>query len=110
MFAPSLSSIKKRPLRYLHCTEGGTRGATHQFSIYSSLFFLNGRIPGKLILSGRGNLPPARAIRAYERAGFVREGVLRDAIATSGGFADDVLMSMLESEWRARQTYSDTRC
>ena len=88
----------------------GTRGATHQFSIYSSLFFLNGRIPGKLILSGRGNLPPARAIRAYERAGFVREGVLRDAIATSGGFADDVLMSMLESEWRARQTYSDTRC
>ena len=51
-----------------------------------------------------------RAIRAYERAGFVREGVLRDAIATSGGYADDVLMSMLESEWRARQTYSDTRC
>ena len=51
-----------------------------------------------------------RAIRAYERAGFVREGVLRDAIVTDGGYADDVLMAMLESEWRARQTYSDTRC
>lgn len=51
-----------------------------------------------------------RAIRAYERAGFVREGVLRDAIATSSSYADDVLMAMLESEWRARQTYSGTRC
>lgn len=51
-----------------------------------------------------------RAIRAYERAGFVREGVLRDAIATDGGYADDVLMAMLEDEWWARQTYSGTRC
>lgn len=40
---------------------------------------------------------------------FAREGVLRDAIVTGGGYADDVLMAMLKSEWRARQTYSDTR-
>ena len=64
---------------------------------------------GKFFKPPESRLLP-KSIRAYERAGFVREGVLRNAIATSGGFADDVLMSMLESEWRARQTYSDTRC
>ena len=36
--------------------------------------------------------------------------ILRDAIASGSGYADDVLMAMLESEWRARQAYSDTRC
>ena len=44
-----------------------------------------------------------RAIRAYERAGFVRGGVLRDAIRDGDGYADDILMSILEDEWRARE-------
>ncbi|MGN0479068.1 MAG: GNAT family N-acetyltransferase [Hominenteromicrobium sp.] len=42
-----------------------------------------------------------RAIRTYERAGFRREGVLRDAVSDGGGFGDDILMAMLEDEWRA---------
>ena len=42
-----------------------------------------------------------RAIRAYEKAGFRREGVLRDAVWDGGAYADDILMSMLEEEWRA---------
>lgn len=45
--------------------------------------------------------PEAARIHAYERAGFVREGVLRDAIRDGDGFADDILLSMLETEGRA---------
>lgn len=42
-----------------------------------------------------------RAERAYLKAGFKREGVLRDAIKDGDGYADDILMSILEDEWRA---------
>ena len=45
-----------------------------------------------------------RAIRACEKAGFRREGVLRDAVLDGGAYADDILMSMLEEEWRALYT------
>lgn len=41
-----------------------------------------------------------RAEKAYLKAGFKREGVLRDAIRDGEGFADDILMSILEDEWR----------
>lgn len=44
-----------------------------------------------------------RAIRAYEKAGFRREGVLRDAIRDGDGYADDILMAILEDEWRAME-------
>ena len=41
-----------------------------------------------------------RAERVYERAGFRREGVLRDAMLLPGGtYCDDVLMAILEDEW-----------
>lgn len=42
-----------------------------------------------------------RAERAYLKAGFRREGVLRDAVLDGGRYADEVLMSLLEEEWRA---------
>jgi RimJ/RimL family protein N-acetyltransferase len=42
-----------------------------------------------------------RAQRAYLKAGFQREGVLRDAIKTPDGYADDILMALLEDDWRA---------
>lgn len=42
-----------------------------------------------------------RAERAYLKAGFRREGVLRDAVMDGGQYADDILMAMLEDEWRA---------
>jgi len=42
-----------------------------------------------------------RAEKAYRAAGFQREGVLRDAIWTGTEYADDILMAILEDEWRA---------
>lgn len=44
-----------------------------------------------------------RAERVYAKTGFVREGVLRDAILLpDGSYCDDVLMAILEHEWRRR--------
>ena len=41
-----------------------------------------------------------RAERVYAKAGFRREGVLRDAILDGDVYADVILMSILEDEWR----------
>lgn len=41
-----------------------------------------------------------RAERAYRKAGFRREGVLRDAVRDGDVYADDILMAILENEWR----------
>ena len=42
-----------------------------------------------------------RAEKAYLKAGFKIEGVLRDAVWDGREYADDILMSILEHEWRA---------
>lgn len=42
-----------------------------------------------------------RARHMYEKVGFRVEGVRRDAILDGDGFADGILMAMLEDEWRA---------
>ena len=42
-----------------------------------------------------------RAERAYSKIGFKREGILRDAIMDGDKYADDILMAILEDEWRA---------
>ncbi|WP_373128239.1 GNAT family N-acetyltransferase [Dielma fastidiosa] len=42
-----------------------------------------------------------RAEKVYLKAGFKREGVLRDAIMDGNEYADDILMSILEDEWKA---------
>ncbi|MGN1147232.1 MAG: GNAT family N-acetyltransferase [Lachnospiraceae bacterium] len=42
-----------------------------------------------------------RALKAYEKAGFKREGILRDAIKDGNQYADDILMAILEEEWRS---------
>lgn len=44
-----------------------------------------------------------RAEKVYLAAGFKREGVLRDAIRDGEKFADDILMSILEEEWREQK-------
>jgi RimJ/RimL family protein N-acetyltransferase len=44
----------------------------------------------------------ARARRAYEKAGFVAEGVLRDALYWDGEWVDAVVMSALAPEWALR--------
>ncbi len=40
-----------------------------------------------------------RAEKCYLKAGFKREGVLRDAVLNGKEYADDILMSILENEW-----------
>jgi RimJ/RimL family protein N-acetyltransferase len=40
-----------------------------------------------------------RAIRCYEKAGFVLEGRLRKAHFQNGEYLDILLMSVLRSEW-----------
>lgn len=40
-----------------------------------------------------------RARRAYEKAGFRREGVRRDALCWEGEWHDEILMAVLASEW-----------
>jgi RimJ/RimL family protein N-acetyltransferase len=44
----------------------------------------------------------ARAIRAYEKAGFRIEGRLREAIWRDGRYWDEVQMGVLADEWRRR--------
>lgn len=41
-----------------------------------------------------------RAEQVYRKAGFQREGALRDAVLDGGQYADDILMSMLEEDWK----------
>ncbi|WP_442971546.1 GNAT family N-acetyltransferase [Romboutsia sp. 1001216sp1] len=41
-----------------------------------------------------------RAEKAYLAAGFKREGVLRDAVWNGKEYADDILMAILEDEWK----------
>ncbi|MGZ0146770.1 GNAT family N-acetyltransferase [Kribbella sp. WER1] len=40
-----------------------------------------------------------RAQRAYEKAGFKKEGVLRDALLWDGEWVDEIVMSVLATEW-----------
>jgi RimJ/RimL family protein N-acetyltransferase len=43
-----------------------------------------------------------RALRCFEKAGFVREGALRQNVYREGRFYDEVIMSMLAAEYTAR--------
>jgi len=40
------------------------------------------------------------AIACYERVGFRREGVRREMFESGNGYWSEIVMSMLESEWR----------
>lgn len=44
-----------------------------------------------------------RAKHAYEKAGFVHEGTLREAVFKRGKFGDVHIMSVLRREWEARK-------
>jgi RimJ/RimL family protein N-acetyltransferase len=41
------------------------------------------------------------AIACYERVGFRREGVRREMFESGNGYWSEIIMSMLESEWRS---------
>jgi RimJ/RimL family protein N-acetyltransferase len=43
-----------------------------------------------------------RAIRAYEKCGFVREGIERETALVDGAWHGDVIMSLLEDGYRAQ--------
>jgi RimJ/RimL family protein N-acetyltransferase len=43
----------------------------------------------------------ARAIRSYEKVGFVREGVMRRSFRVGGQMQDALLMAILRDEWEA---------
>ena len=43
-----------------------------------------------------------RAIKAYRKVGFVDEGTLRESYFRDGRYHDDLIMSILESEWTHR--------
>lgn len=43
-----------------------------------------------------------RAVRSYEKAGFVLEGRLREAVYKHGKYDDVLMMSVLRSEWQSR--------
>jgi RimJ/RimL family protein N-acetyltransferase len=45
----------------------------------------------------------ARGRRCYERCGFREEGRLREAVFVRGRWHDEVVMGILEQEWRARR-------
>lgn len=49
-----------------------------------------------------------RAIHTYEKAGFKHEGVLRDAVKDGDSYGDDILMAILEDEWRQRKESMST--
>ncbi|MFT4416151.1 GNAT family N-acetyltransferase [Fredinandcohnia humi] len=42
----------------------------------------------------------ARAIRAYEKLGFVQEGVLREELYYDGKYYDNILMGLLRNEYK----------
>lgn len=44
-----------------------------------------------------------RARRAYEKVGFVAEGVLRDALRTPEGWVDATVMAILADDWKGGQ-------
>jgi len=45
-----------------------------------------------------------RAQHVYERVGFRREGVLRDAVRWDGAFHDTIVMGLLRPDWEQRPT------
>ncbi|MFS0864811.1 GNAT family N-acetyltransferase [Fredinandcohnia sp. 179-A 10B2 NHS] len=42
----------------------------------------------------------SRAIKAYEKLGFVQEGILREELYYDGQYYDNILMGLLKSEYR----------
>ncbi|MCJ7435442.1 MAG: GNAT family N-acetyltransferase, partial [Anaerolineales bacterium] len=45
----------------------------------------------------------SRAVRSYEKAGFILEGTLRQAVYKKGRYEDLHIMSVLRSEWDKRK-------
>ena len=46
------------------------------------------------------SVPNKAGVKAYERAGFILEGRLREAALRNGVYHDKLVMSILKSEWQ----------
>lgn len=57
----------------------------------------------KIVLSGGVFSYNPRAIRTYEKAGFKKEGVNREAVFYDGKFHDDILMGIINREWKSKK-------
>ena len=45
-----------------------------------------------------------RAIRAYQKAGFVDDGRMCEAVFKNGRYDDIIIMSVLRSEWKTQES------
>lgn len=41
-----------------------------------------------------------RGIRAYEKVGFVKEGILRESLNYNGNYSDEIIMAILKSDYK----------
>lgn len=48
--------------------------------------------------------PNVAAIRCYEKAGFVKEGLLREYVYLHGQYVNGVMMSVLRSDWERERS------
>lgn len=49
------------------------------------------------------NADNKRAVRSYEKAGFVHEGARREFVYRNGRYYDSLMMSLLRREWQKRR-------
>lgn len=57
----------------------------------------------KIVLNGGVFGYNPRAIRTYEKAGFKKEGINREAVFYDGKFHDDILMGIIDREWKKKK-------
>lgn len=71
--------------------------ATEAIQVFADYLFLYKDIPRILICTDSRNIP---AIRAAEKVGFKREGIVRKGGFTMGKFVDTCLLGILREEWK----------
>ena len=49
-----------------------------------------------------------RAIKCYEKLGFIREGLTRQAVFVNGNYHDTLIMGLLQQEWKERDNIKNT--
>jgi RimJ/RimL family protein N-acetyltransferase len=78
-------------------SERGKGYASEAIQIMTDYLFLSKPIPRILVCTDSRN---TAAIRAAEKAGFRKEGVIRNGGFVNGKFADTCLLGILREEWK----------
>lgn len=98
----------------LHSVDQGNRSARYAIGIFNSVYWNRGlgteatrlvlRFAFEELKLHRVDLRVLafnkRAIACYEKCGFLREGVMREGVLIGGEWQTDVLMSVLEHEYK----------